>query len=303
MIIAYASPQAGSAPVWMAREAGIFLRNGLNVEPKLISGSSNVVEELLADRVQFGHIAAPSVVKANLRGGDLVYLTGGINYIIQMIVVTPDITEPRDLIGKVMAFGAPGDIDEHVLRYILPRWDLRPGVDVPLIPGPRDQRERITQMQQKIFHGTSLAIPAAFEAKKLGLKILLDIGSLRLPYQLGALVARRAFVKANRDLVCRAVKSYIEGIHLLRTDRGLARKVLVQYGTCHDLEIVDETIEHLNRFFERSPYPSPASLQSIINSMIPETPAARSAKGTDFVEPRFVRELEQEGFVEKLYGT
>src|SRR5262245_1653834 len=92
--IAYAALGSGSTPVWTAKEAGLFADEGLDAELLLIRGSGQVSQALMAGEIQFANIAAPLVVRANLKGGDLVYLTGGVNWPIQSIITRPEVPEP-----------------------------------------------------------------------------------------------------------------------------------------------------------------------------------------------------------------
>ena len=72
---------------------------GLTQKLTLVRGSGNVTEALMSSRVQFANIAAPLVVAANLRGGDLVYLTGGVNWLIQSIITRREIRSAAQLRG------------------------------------------------------------------------------------------------------------------------------------------------------------------------------------------------------------
>ena len=98
--IAYAALGSGSAPVWTAKEAGIFADEGLDAEVTLVRGSGHVTQALMSSRVQFANIAAPLVVAANLKGGDLVYLAGGVNRLIQSIIGRREIRSAAQLRGR-----------------------------------------------------------------------------------------------------------------------------------------------------------------------------------------------------------
>ncbi len=117
--IAYAALGSGSAPVWCAKEAGIFADEGLDAEVALVRGSGNVSQALMSNQVQFANIAAPLVVAANLKGGDLVYLTGGLNYLIQSIVARREIQSPAELRGRRFGASRAGGVDDFVVDYLL----------------------------------------------------------------------------------------------------------------------------------------------------------------------------------------
>ncbi len=128
--IAYAALGSGSAPVWIAKEAGIFAEEGLDAEVLLIRGSGHVTEALLANEVQFANIAAPLVVAANLKGGDLVYLTGGVNRLIQSIITRPEIRTPAELRGHTFGVSHSGGVDNFLINYLLKPHGLDIGADI-----------------------------------------------------------------------------------------------------------------------------------------------------------------------------
>ncbi|HLN86818.1 MAG TPA: ABC transporter substrate-binding protein, partial [Candidatus Limnocylindrales bacterium] len=116
--IAYAALGSGSAPVWCAKEAGIFADEGLDADVSLIRGSGRVTEALLKNEIQFANIAAPLVVGANLRGGDLVYLTGGVNRLIQSIIARAEIDNPAQLRGRTFGVSHSGGVDNFLVNYL-----------------------------------------------------------------------------------------------------------------------------------------------------------------------------------------
>ena len=108
----------------------------------------------------------------------------------------------------------------------------------------------------------------------------------------------------NPETVRRYVKSYIEAIQLMKSDREISIKVLAKYlRSIKDREILAKTYDGAipdNKFW-RKQYPSIPGLQMALDLLAEENPKAKSAKPDDFVDVRFIKELDQSGYIDGLY--
>jgi hypothetical protein len=67
-----------------------------------------------------------------------------------------------------------------------------------------------------------------------------------------------------------------------------------------DPEILDETQKEYREYIESVPYVSRRGIETIIAELSASDAKARQAKPDDFVDMRFVAELEKDGFIKKL---
>ena len=61
-----------SLPWWMAKDAGHFEKNGLDVELFYEGASSAIVQAMLAGEANFAGLAGPSIVSNVVGGGDVI---------------------------------------------------------------------------------------------------------------------------------------------------------------------------------------------------------------------------------------
>src|SRR6185295_17713913 len=74
----YVSDSAGVLPLWLAKEAGIFARNGLEVQAVRVHAAVGVMA-LVSGELQFVLASGPVVVDSALRGSGALYLAGGMS--------------------------------------------------------------------------------------------------------------------------------------------------------------------------------------------------------------------------------
>jgi ABC-type nitrate/sulfonate/bicarbonate transport system substrate-binding protein len=94
--------------------AGIFQKNGLNVEPIYIGGRS--VSALISGDVQFGLMGGPPAILARVSGADVVMLAG-LNGLDQILVALPTIKRGADMVGKrvgISRFGTTADYGARI---------------------------------------------------------------------------------------------------------------------------------------------------------------------------------------------
>jgi ABC-type nitrate/sulfonate/bicarbonate transport system substrate-binding protein len=301
--IAYAALGAGSSPVWVAKEAGIFSEEDLDAEVVLVRGSGRVTQAIMANEVQFANIAAPLVVEANLaRSADIVFITGGVNWLVQSIVARPEIEEPAQLRGRTLGVaGQTGGVDDYLIPYLFGRLGLDPVRDVQRRPID-SQPDAIAKMTSGEIDAALFSPPYAFEATRRGFRMLIDSGDYRIDYQLGGIVASRAFIARNEDLARRMVRAYVRGVHRYKTDADFAVAALKKYSLIEDDDVARQTWAALDRDFQPTPYPTLRGIQTILDQAAGGAPAARNARAEDFADMRWVADLEASGFIARLYS-
>src|SRR5262245_53656506 len=130
---AYFSPAPGaSAVIWVAKEARLFEKHGLDVTPVLIPSSVRTLQAILAGESAIAESAGPAVVSARLAGGDVVAMAGSLNILTYYFVTVPGINRAEELKGKIGANQSPGTIADFALRVSLRKLGLDPAKDVSL---------------------------------------------------------------------------------------------------------------------------------------------------------------------------
>ena len=99
----------------------------------------------------------------------------------------------------------------------------------------------------------------------------------------------------------RLTKAFVEGIHLIKTNPDVAKRAVGKYMRMKDPKELDEAYEILDSLTQRRPYPTMEGFKNIIAGLSSKMPAAKNADPKDFVDVRFLEELDRSGFIDKLY--
>ncbi len=97
--VGYSSDAPGSLVTWLARDTGIFAKNGLDVE--LVRTRTTIgVMALLSGELDFIQASGPVVIESNLRGSDLVYVACGMATLDFIFMSQPEIKSAEMLKGR-----------------------------------------------------------------------------------------------------------------------------------------------------------------------------------------------------------
>src|SRR6266511_2094676 len=93
---------------WISKEAKIFEKNGLDVEPVLLRGSGQTSQAMVGGSLFASSVALPLVMLAVLNGSDLANVAYGIAVQNSRLMVKPEIRKVEDLKGKKIGISSLG---------------------------------------------------------------------------------------------------------------------------------------------------------------------------------------------------
>ena len=299
--VAYAAITAAFAIPWLAKEAAIFQRHGLDVELVYISSGSRAVQTLVGGGIDVAAIGGPAGVDAKLAGADTVYVAIPVNRVIVFTVAAPQIQRVEDLRGKMIGVTRIGTVTDFFTRLYLRQNALVPDRDV-MIRQTGGLPETLAALKAGHVHGGTFGFPAVLQARAAGFHVLIDYNTLGFRYPLSGVVVNQSMIRARESAIRSFLMAHIEAVHRFRTDPAFTMNVIGKYTQTTDRTILEETQKVYALAFERVPYPDPEDLKLGLTQVSETNPRARGADPRDFVDGRLLREIEASGFVKRLYG-
>jgi NitT/TauT family transport system substrate-binding protein len=299
--VGYSSDAPGSLATWLARETGIFAKNGLDAE--LVRTRTTIgVMALLSGELDFIQASGPVVVESNLRGTDLVYVAGGMATLDFIFMSQPEIKSAEMLRGGIVGLASIRGASLVASEFALEKLGLKPKDVKFIVVGGTP--ERLISLRNKRLHATLLSPPTSIVAEKEGFNLLADVGALGLPFLHNGIAVSRRLIRDNPDMVRRYVKSQIDAVHLMKTDRKASVAVLAKYlRQTTNKEILERSydLSATDQKYPRKQYPALAGLQTVLDAIADENPKAKSARPEQFVDTRFIKELDDSGYIDGLY--
>jgi len=300
--ISHSAISGSQAILWVIQDAGIFRKYDLEPEIVYVSGGPPNIAALVSGDVHFTIFAGPASIAANLEGADFVVLMSFINTMDHSLFASRSVKQPIDLRGKKIGISRPGSSDDYGVRLALRRWGIQPDKEAAMI-SVGGQPARLAALQAGRVDATLLQPPITVKARQEGLNDLASLADLGLDYLGTCLVTTRARIQRNENLVRRFVKAFVEGIHFYKTRKEPSLRSIAKFTKLQDAAALEEAYNaYAIKFMARVPYPTTKGVEAILDDLAKTNPKARGADPRQFVEPRFLKELEDGGFVAQLYG-
>lgn len=293
---------ASMAPLWVAKEAGIFDEYGFDVEFITLQSSAQVAKVMASGEVPIAISAAAGVVDAALAGDDQVLISGFQNYMNFWAYARPDVHSVAELRGKRMGTTRFGSGAHLAAMETVRRNGLEPERDVAILQIGA-QSEVWGALVAGAVDAAILSIPFNLQAQSAGMPLIYDVSAQRIPYLQNGLATSRSYLSRNEDVVQRAMMAHLAGLARVQLDKSLTVDVLGRYLRSDDRELMSRTYDTIAPLFERLPYPTAASIQTVIDQRAAENPAAANLTPAQVSDERYVRELEQSGFADRVYGA
>ena len=298
---AYISTTPGTSTViQVAKEARLFDKHGINATVIFISGSVRGIQAILAGEIPIGEGGGPGLASARLAGGDVVAIAGNVNVLPYYLVSDPSIKRHEDLKGKIGGTHIAGTTAEFALKVGLKKIGLDSLKDTSLrvIGGAI---ERMVALQKGIVQFTVVTEAGKAQAEKLGYPTVVDMVALQIPFPQNGIYTSTKLIRDNPDLVRRYMRAYVEALHFYKTHKEDTFKIMRKYSRVEDRSVLEEAWNWHAKFMPDAPYPPVDGYQLVLNDIAEKNPKAAQANVKEYIDSRFVKELEDSGFIKGLY--
>ena len=298
---AVTSISGSMAPSWAAHESGIFEKHGLQVEVIATPSGLQGMNTLIAREVDFVHIAGGTTAGAAVGGADVKIIATNVATLLLNLAVRPEIEKSEQLRGKSVGISRFGTSLHTGARVALKHFGLDPGRDVAIVEiGAGDWI--VSALHSGRVHAGVFGYPATSKAVKLGNRVMLHLPDLAIPYAANGVSIRGELIRNEPDYVRRYLAAVIEAGALMKKNRDFTYRVLRKYLRTDEPDVLAETYDvQIVKYLMKSPVPTLDAVRSVVEELAERNPRARDQDPAKFFDARFVRQLENNGFIDSLY--
>ena len=287
-VVGYSVLSASAAQLWVAQDAGIFDKHGLKVKPIFVQGGTRTTQALLAGDLDVAYVAPPGIISAVAGGAQLVFVTGIYRTLPYMIYGAKGIGTPAQLRGKRVGITTFGDLSDFGTRFGLRQLGLDPDKDVSLVQ-MGGQPIRMAALQSGAVGATILNPPYTFQARNLGLPLLVDlIGKVEFASTSHAI--RKVDLDRRREEMQRFVDAVVEGNRYFITHKRESVKSMASYLRTSDIPSLEESYDlYAKRIMSDTPIPSQSAFRAAIEYVARDVPAAAKLRPEDVYDLSLVQ--------------
>ena len=296
--VGYPQPSGAQLPLWVMSEAKLDQKYGFDLQNIYISGGARLAQTLVAGDIDMATTGG-AVINAVLSGADLVYVALIVPTYGFSVYARPDVKDIASLKGKVVGVMTKGASSDHSMIAVLRHNHLTPGQDVKFLY-LGGVREALAALERGIVSASVLSAPTTLVARRLGFKEVVNIATLKLPYIHNGLVAPRALTRQQPERIKAFLRGYIAATKVSNEDPQISKRALARFLATNDSAIVDEAYDTFRGVFPKVPYFTDDNIRAVLS--VADHPKAASADPKDFYDNHFIKELEDSGFIQELYG-
>jgi ABC-type nitrate/sulfonate/bicarbonate transport system substrate-binding protein len=288
----------------MAKDAGHFERNGLDVDLFYEGASSAIVQAMLAGEANFAGLAGPSIVSNVIGGGDVIQIAAVVKTFTIPMYAQASIKEVAQLKGQKVAVSRFGSISHIAALNIF----QKAGVTGATIIQSGGTPESAAALMSGAVAAALVPPPQSLMLRDKGFRELVGVKQFRewnIPVVENGVAARRSFIDKNPNVAKRFVRAAFEGIRTIYVDKEQTLKVLAKYTKVNDDKILDESYRFSVEALSKEGFMPPEAFTALVEQLVSQKSidegASKKLPVTAYFDNRFVNELEKEGFFKKLW--
>jgi len=290
-----------SGLMYIGKDRGLFAKYGLMTEVIYIPGGTTNVQVLVSGNLDLSQLSGAPGAAANLEGADIVYIASLLDRLNYQLVTRAEIKSVEQLKGRKFGVSRFGSSADFGLRAVLKRLGVDPAKDVSVLQ-IGDEPARIAAIKSGNIDGTVANAPFGMEAERLKLNVIADSVKMAIPFLNTGILGSKRYLDKQEAKVLNFLRAYLEAIKILKTEKEYSVKALAKFTRVENLKAVQEGYDYFNNQLPPVPYPSPEAMQAVVAQIAETNPKARGVDGKNYVTDRYLKRLEEEGFVKKIWG-
>jgi ABC-type nitrate/sulfonate/bicarbonate transport system substrate-binding protein len=303
--IVHATINPSITPLWITAEQGFFAKYGIEPEIVFVRSTSIMLAGLASNRIPVAYGGGGGILGVEASATGLKIVATFIGRIMNDLVAAPSIKQPHDLRGKTVGVQSIGGTNWVIANLWLEHLGLDPRRDKIQIVPAGEQSVRVLGMEVGRMDASALGTAYSRSLKNKGFNILGDSMNVKVPLTGSDVVATKNLMDERPELLENILKALIEGMGFFVNPRNKAvvLKTMMTRLRLADPLAAEEGYMHLARSIETKPYPSVAGLENLQKFMKTQDPRVGNLKAEALNEPRFVRKLDESGFLDKVFKT
>jgi NitT/TauT family transport system substrate-binding protein len=283
------------APIWVAQDAGLFTKHGVNVDLKYLAATT-AVQGMLGGGEEIGLVGNQGI-DAKLEGADLIYVASGLPVFVFQIYGRPETKTLADLKGKVVAVTQPAASTDYAMRIVLKRNGLEPDKDVRILYA-QDINGVLTSVSAGNAAAGIMSAPTSIRAKAAGLRAIVDVTALKVPFLFTAMLSSAKVIREKNEAVTRFLRGYIESLAVIRKDKETTMRSMGKFLKTTDQAVLESVYDDYKDVFPTTPLMTAAEVKAVLD--VAKSPKAKQMKPDEFFDNSIVQKIQASGFIEQV---
>jgi len=297
------STSSVNGAIWLAEERGLFKKHGIDITVSNVGGgAARAISAMVGGDIQFATDGGSAAISAALAGADVVMVASLLNKGVQKLLTLPTIKNPKELIGKKVGIIGFGSASHTVLQLLLQKWNI--AIDKVQLVNWESSPSMLIAFDKGTIDAGVFTEPTVYIAEEKGYNVLADLADMEIYYLQNTVSVTRSYLRKNNEIATRFLRGYVEGIAYFKKNKKEAMEILKKKLRTEPAQekYLEKSYDLLaSTYYNKAPYPSMQGVKTVLEFLAKDNAKAKSADPNSFVDSSIIKNLDQSGFINKLY--
>lgn len=285
---AYGNVTPANLAPFYAKEKGIFLQNGLDVDLSLIDGGGKAMAALLGNSVDIAQLGGTEAMSAFVGGGEIQAVTLFVPVSPWVLMAPASYTGPNDLKGKTIGVASKGGSSEIAANQQIDKLGLKLS-DVNIVATGSVANLTAAMLAGQVYAGPGHP-PDTAALFKAGYKVIMDLASQKVPAVENCTIVTRKFASEHKDIMQKYVDSLIQAIVAMKKDKAGTLPVMQKLLNVTDQDALSQTYDYyVTQIFPIYPEVTPDAWNYSRDELSKTNPAVKGLDVTKVIDNSYVQ--------------
>jgi len=293
------------APLWVAQEKGFFPKYGIDATLVFVRNTPIMIAGMKSGSISIAYGGGSGILGASVTESDLRVLATFTGRMTNNVVARPGIKTPKDLRGKILGIQGLGGTNWMAALLWLEHFGLDLRRDNIMLQGTGEQVVRAQALESGIVDAAVIDMSFSKKLEQRGFNVIGDAQKVDIPFTGVDIVTTRAFIADQSMLLENLLKALLESLAYVVAPKnepavvGLIMKKL----RIKDSVTAEEGYHDVVRTMARKPFPAIEGMRNVQRLLKTQNPRIGDIHIEDLIDNRFMRKLDDSGFIDRLYSA
>jgi NitT/TauT family transport system substrate-binding protein len=285
---AYGNVTPANLAPFYAKEKGIFLQNGLDVDLTLIDGGGKAMAALLGNSVDIAQLGGTETMSAYAGGGEVEAVALFVPVSPWVLMAPSSYTGPNDLKGKTIGVASKGGSSEVAANQAIEKLGLKL-TDVSVLSTGSTANLTAAMLAKQVYAGPGHP-PDTAALFKAGYKVILDLAAQNVPAVENCTIVTKKYATEHKDVMQKYVDSLVQAIVAMKKDKPGTLTVMQKLLNVTDQDALSETYDYyVTQIFPVYPAVTPDAWNYSRDELAKTNAAVKGLDVTKVIDNTFVK--------------
>jgi ABC-type nitrate/sulfonate/bicarbonate transport system substrate-binding protein len=292
------------APLWIAQEKGYFQKYGIDATLVFVRNTPLMIAAMKAGTIPVAYGGGSGVLGASVTESDLRVLATFTGKMTNNVVARPAIKTPKDLRGKILGIQGIGGTNWMAALLWLEHFSLDLHRDNIMLQGTGEQVVRAQALESGRVDAAVIDMSFSKKLEQRGFNVIGDSQKTDIPFTGVDIVTTRGFMTDQPVLIENMLKALLESLAYLIAPKNQSAVVelIMKKLRLKDTVTAEEGYHDTVRIMARKPYPAIEGMRNVQRLLKTQNPRIGEVNIDDIVDNRYIRKLDESGFLDQIYG-